>query len=105
MPKTCPGQSAQVPHHFETRRRFSQEEDRDRMSAAESGPPGTGFLDAETGPPKSPPKTRDARRDQKGPEPIAEMPAQKAYSDLTRNYAVREDWMVGATGIEPATPS
>jgi hypothetical protein len=75
------------------------------MSAAEPSPPGTGFLDAETVAAESPPKTRDARRDQKGPEPMAEIPVQTACLNLTGNYPVWEDWMVGATGIEPVTPS
>jgi hypothetical protein len=51
-------------------------------------------LDAETGPPKSPPETTDVPRDQKGPEPIAEIPAQTAYLSLMGKYAVRQDWVV-----------
>jgi hypothetical protein len=77
-------------------------------SAAESCPPGTGFLDAETGPPKSPPETTYARRDQKDPKPIAQIPAETAYLNLTGNYPVRRDWMV-ADAVErnrsrPASP-
>ena len=53
----------------------------------------TEFLDAETGP-KSPPETTDVPRDQKGPEPIAEIPAQTAYLSLMGKYAVRQDWVV-----------
>ena len=48
--------------------------------------PGTGFLDAETGPPKSPPETTGARRDQKKPKLIAQIPAQTAYLNSTGNY-------------------
>jgi hypothetical protein len=46
---------------------WSDSRGKSRTSAAEPGPPGTGFLDSETGPPKSPPETRDARRDQNEP--------------------------------------
>ena len=53
---------------------------------SEPCPPGTGFLDAETGAPKAPPETTDARRDQKEPEPVAQIPAQTAYLNLTGNY-------------------
>src|SRR6185369_9999277 len=52
------------------------------------------FLDAETGPPKSPPETTDARRDQKDPKPVAQTPAQTAYLNLTGNYPVRRDCLV-----------
>jgi hypothetical protein len=38
------------------------------------------FLNAETGPPKSPPETTDARRDQRERKPVAEIPAQTAYT-------------------------
>ena len=62
--------------------------------------PGTGFLDAETGPSKSAPETTDVPRDQKGPEPIAEIPAQTAYLSLMGKYAVRQDWVVGTTGAK-----
>jgi hypothetical protein len=72
-------------------------------AATEPSPPGTGFLAAETGPPKSPPETTDFPRDQKGPEPMAEIPAQTAYLDLVENYRVWKDWMVGAPGLEPGT--
>jgi hypothetical protein len=61
-------------------------------------------LDAETKPPNSPSETPNARGDQKGPEPIAEIPAQTAYLDPTRNYPVREDWMVGLEWTELPTP-
>jgi hypothetical protein len=61
-------------------------------------------LDAETGPLKSPPETTVARRDPKGPEPIAEIPAQAAYLNLTEKYAVRRDWMVELIWTELAAP-
>jgi site-specific DNA recombinase len=60
------------------RRRVRIPPGKSRTSAAEPGPPGTGFLDSETGPPKSPPETRDARRDQNEPEAKAEIPAETA---------------------------
>ena len=44
------------------------------------------------------PETTDVPRDQKGPEPIAEIPAQTAYLSLRGKYAVRQDWVVGTTG-------
>jgi hypothetical protein len=49
--------------------------DKSWMSAVEPCPPGTGFLDAETGPQNSGPETMDARRDQKDPKPVAQIPA------------------------------
>jgi hypothetical protein len=60
-------------------------------------------LDAETRPPKSPPETTYARRDQKDPKPVAQIPAQTAYLNLTGKHPVRGDWVVGLTGIEPVT--
>ncbi len=68
--------------------------------------PGTGFLDAETGPPKSPPETTGARRDQKKPKPIAQIPAQTAYLNSTGNYPGSEGLDGGVrsqirTGLRP----
>jgi len=68
--------------------------DKSRMQSLSLGPSGTEFLDAETGPPKSPPETTDARRDQKDPKPVAQTPAQTAYLNLTGNYPVRRDCLV-----------
>ena len=62
-------------------------------------------MDAETKPPKSLPETTNSRRDDKGPEPIAEIPLQTAYLNLTEKHPVRQDWVVGTTGIEPVTPT
>jgi len=62
-------------------------------------------LNAETGPRKSPPETTCPLRDQEGPESIAEIPAQKAYLNLTGNYPIPKDCVVGTTGIEPVTPT
>ena len=61
----------------------------------------TEFLDAETGP-KSPPETTDVPRDQKGPEPIAEIPAQTAYLSLMGKYAGSAG--LGGGGYSPAKP-
>ena len=61
-------------------------------------------MDAETGVQKSLPETTDARRDQNGPEPMAEIPAQTAYLNLFGNYLVRKDWMVGLEWTELPTP-
>jgi len=59
-------------------------------------------LNAETGPRKSPPETTCPRRDQEGPESIAEIPAQKAYLNLTRNYPIPKDCVVETVDIELA---
>jgi hypothetical protein len=61
-------------------------------------PPGTEFLDAETGPPKSPPETTLDSRDPKHPKPVAQIRAETAHLTSMRNYPVQEDWMVGTTG-------
>src|SRR5215467_162825 len=61
--------------------------------SAEPCPPGTEFLDAETGPPKSPPETTYARRDQKDPKPVAQIPAQNGLSE--------PDWKLpGSKGLD-----
>jgi len=73
------------------------------MSAAGPCAPGAGFLDAETGPAKSPPETTYARRDQKDPKLVAQIPAQAAYLNLTGNYPVRKDWMVEVIGLKLVT--
>ena len=80
--------------------------DKRRTSVAEPCPPGTEFLDAETGPPKSLPETTDVPRDQKGPKPRAEIPAQTAYLSLMGKYAVRQDWVVAdAVQAKPVSNS
>jgi hypothetical protein len=56
------------------------------MPVAEPFPPGTGFLDAETEPPKSAPETTYARRDQNDRKWVAEIPAQTAYLCVTGKY-------------------
>jgi len=74
------------------------------MSAAEPCPPGTGVLDAETGPQNSRPETKVARRDQKDPKPVAQIPAQTAYLNLAGKYPVRRDWVVvEAVTCEPVS--
>jgi hypothetical protein len=64
--------------------------------------PGTGFLDTETGPQKSPPETTCARRDQEAPESGPQMQAQTAYLNLTGKYPVQRDWVVETVDIELA---
>ena len=52
------------------------------MSAAEPCPPGTEFLDAETGPSKSPPETTYAPQRPKGPETGSADPGTNGLSEL-----------------------
>jgi hypothetical protein len=90
-------ESATIAHaqkHRRCQRRRALAATKPNLSRAEPCPPGTEFLDAETGPPKSAPETTDVPRDQKGPEPITEIPAQTAYLSLMGKYAVRQDWVV-----------
>jgi len=61
-------------------------------------------LNAETGPRKSPPETTCPLRDQEGPESIAEIPAQKAYLNLTGNYPIPKDCVVETRWIETGCP-
>ena len=75
-----------------------------KRSGAAHCAPGTGILDAETGPRKSPPEATRDRRDQEAPESIAEIPAQTAYRSLTRKYPVRGDWVVETGWIETGCP-
>ena len=35
-----------------------------------------------------------ARRDQKDPKPLTQIPAQTAYLNLTEKHPVRQDWVV-----------
>jgi hypothetical protein len=62
------------------------------MSSTKRGPPGTGFLDAETGLLKSPPETTDARRDVAGDgksrKITAKIPAETAHFDSALKSAV-----------------
>src|SRR6266436_6134725 len=70
------------------------------------GPPGTEFLDAETGRKKSPPETANAHRDQEPGMRPAKIPAETAYFRLTTVGAVWEDWMVVCAVIcEPVSPA
>ena len=79
--------------------------DSSRMSAAQPRTPGTGFLDAETEPPKSPLETTDARRDRKTVKPVAEIAAQTAYLNLKGNYPVQKDWLVAEAVLRNGSPS
>jgi hypothetical protein len=60
--------------------------------------PGTGFLDAETGPSKSAPETTDVPQRPKGAGTDSGNPGTNAYLSLMGKYAVRQDWVVGTTG-------
>src|SRR5258706_15410626 len=57
-------------------------------------PPGTEFLDAETGHPKLSPRRVNAHRDQNLRDEWSEIPAEKRYSASCRKRAVCGDWMV-----------
>src|SRR6266849_3239315 len=66
---------------------------------------GTEFLDAETGRQKSPLNLANGCRDINPRSRWPEIPAETPYFESYRKRAVCGDWMVGATGIEPVTPS
>ena len=59
-----------------------------------SGPPGTEFLDAETGRQKQSAKRANARRDQNPGSERSEIPAETPYLASYRKRAVCGDWMV-----------
>ncbi len=61
---------------------------------AQGWPPGTEFLDAETGRQKSPPKWVNAGRDQNPGCEWPEIPAERPYLASYRKRAVCGDWMV-----------
>src|SRR6267378_3624142 len=61
---------------------------------ARARPPGTEFLDAETGRQKSPPKWVSAHRDKNPGSEWSEIPAETPYLALCRKRAVCKDWMV-----------
>src|SRR5258705_10077262 len=61
---------------------------------AQGWPPGTEFLDAETGRQKSPPKCVNARRDQNPGCEWPEIPAERPYLASYRKRVVCKDWMV-----------
>ena len=64
---------------------------------AQGWPPGTEFLDAETGRQKSPPKCVNARKDQNPGCEWPEIPAERPYLASYRKRAVCGDWMVVCT--------
>src|SRR6267142_565835 len=61
---------------------------------AQARPPGTEFLDAETGRQKPPLECANAQRDQNPGIEWPEIPAETPYSASYRNRAVCGDWMV-----------
>ena len=63
-----------------------------------SRPPGTEFLDAETGRQKPPPKRVSAHRDQSPRSKWPEIPGETPYFASYRNRAVCGDWMVEVVG-------
>src|SRR5258705_11604200 len=72
---------------------------------ARTRPPGTEFLDAETGPQISPPKWVSAHRDKNPGNEWSEIPAETPYLALCRKHAVCKDWMVVCAVIcEPVSP-
>jgi hypothetical protein len=67
-------------------------------------PPGTEFLDAETGRQKPPLKCANAHRDQNPGIEWPEIPAETPYLASYRNRAVCGDWMVvWAVRYEPVS--
>jgi hypothetical protein len=71
---------------------------------ARTRPPGTEFLDAETGPQISPPKWVSAHRDKNPGNEWSEIPAETPYLALCRKHAVCKDWMVGRMAASPSDP-
>src|SRR5712672_181815 len=72
---------------------------------ARTRPPGTEFLDAETGHQKSLLKYANGRRDQNPGSDWPEIPAETPYSASDRKPAVCGDWMVVcAVRYEPVSP-
>jgi ParB-like nuclease domain len=67
---------------------------------ARARPPGTEFLDAETGRQKSPPKWVSAHRDKITGNKGSEIPAETRYLASGRKRSVCEDWMVETIWIE-----
>src|SRR6266404_7548156 len=71
-----------------------------------SRPPGTEFLDAETGRQKPPPKRMSVHRDQSPRSKWPETPAETPYLALWRKRAVCKDWLKLVTHhpvIEPVS--
>jgi hypothetical protein len=75
-----------------------------RRPRAQTLPPGTEFLDAETGRQKSPLKRANAHRDQNSRSEWPEIPAEMPYLASYRKRSVCEDWMVETEGTELPTP-
>jgi hypothetical protein len=68
---------------------------------AQARPPGTEFLDAETGRHQPPLKCANAHGDQNPGIEWPEIPAETPYLASYRKRTVCGDWMVGAPGLEP----
>jgi hypothetical protein len=65
-----------------------------RIRALKAQPPGTEFLDAETGRQKSPPNYANARRDPNPGNQWPKIPAETPYLAPHRKRVVCKDWMV-----------
>src|SRR6476659_8552302 len=70
---------------------------------AQPRPPGTEFLDAETGRQKSPQRRLNACRDQNPRNERPEIPAETPCLVSCRKPAVYEDWVVETVGLELVT--
>jgi hypothetical protein len=68
-----------------------------RGTSAEPRPPGTELLDAETEPPNRRQRQQTSAETKRDQEPVAEIPAQTAYLNLTGKYPVRKDLDGGRT--------
>src|SRR6266404_7731577 len=81
------------------------EETGDRNINSLARPPGTEFLDAETGRQKSPPKWVSAHRDKNPGNEWSEIPAETHYLASCRKRVVFKDWMVVCAVVcEPVSP-
>jgi hypothetical protein len=70
---------------------------------ARASPPGTEFLDAETGRQKSPLKRITVRRDQNLGNGWPKVPAETPYLGYCRKFGVCKGWVVEAPRLEPGT--
>jgi hypothetical protein len=90
--------------HAPSQRRPLAHARKSRMSAAERCPPGTGFLEAETGPQNHRQRHRTPAETGRRRNGVAEIPAQTAQLNLTGKYPVRKDWVVETKWIETGCP-
>src|SRR5260370_28858553 len=81
------------------------EETGDRNINSLARPPGTEFLDAETGRQKPPPKWGSAHRDKNPGNEWSEIPAETHYFSSCRKRAVCKDWLELVTHHPVIEPS